>query len=144
MLITIVAYARGNTEKFITGILVQNRAGATYQDVVYDRRLVIRLPDNRELLIFDFTDPISTELQIDEVYTMLLAPFVVSVNLVPVSSPSVGLEATTESNRWQGTVIDPDWEAPKDAFRLVRTELYEQRWALVATAHGNLIESQEI
>ena len=100
---------------------------------------MIRLSDNRELLIFDFTDPISTELWTGEVYTMLLAPFVVSVNLVPASSPSVGLEATTESNRWQGTVIDPDWKAPKDAFRLVRTELYEQRWALVETAYGNLI-----
>ena len=128
-----------NMEKFITGVLVQNKAGATYEDVVYDRRLMIRLPDSHELSIFDFADPISTELHTDEVYTMVLIPFVVSVNLVLAPSLSGGIGETTKSNSWQGTVIDSNWEAPKDAFHLVRAELYEQRWLLVATSYGNLI-----
>jgi hypothetical protein len=70
---------------------------------------------------------------------MVLAPFVVSVKLIPMPSTSVGIEATTKSDGWQGTVIDSDWEAPKKAFQLVRPELYEQRWVLVTTPSGNLI-----
>lgn len=125
-------------EKFITGVLTLNKAGATYEDVVYDRRLMIRLSDSRELLIFDFADPISTELQTDEIYAMVLVPFVVAVDIV--SDSSLGeLEITTKSTNWRGIVIDPDWEAPKGAFRLTRSELYEQRWALITTPSGNLL-----
>ncbi len=126
-------------EDFITGVLVQNKAGATYEGVVYDRRLMIRLSNSRELSVFDFADPISAELHLGEVYTMVLVPFVVSVNLVLESSSPVESGATTEANSWQGTVIDPHWEAPKNAFQRVRTELYEQRWVFVATPSGNLI-----
>jgi hypothetical protein len=124
---------------FIMGVLVQNKDGATYEGVVYDRRLTLRLPNGRELSVFDPADPISTTLHIGEVYEMVLVPFVVSVNLVPLSQSSAGLEAATESNNWQGTVIDPNWEAQKNAFRLVRTELYEQRWVHIATPLGNII-----
>jgi hypothetical protein len=48
-------------ETYITGVLIQNKVGATYEDVVYDRRLMISLPNSRELSIFDFADPIGTE-----------------------------------------------------------------------------------
>jgi hypothetical protein len=70
-------------KNFITGVLVQNKDGATYEGVVYDHRLKLRLSNDRELSIFDPADPISTELHVDEVYEMVLVPFVVSVNIVP-------------------------------------------------------------
>ena len=126
-------------ENFITGGLTQNKDGATYEGIVYDRRLMIRLPNGRELSVFDFADPISTELHTGKVYTMMLVPFVVSVNLVSGPSTSRGIEASITSNSWQGTVIDPSWEAPTDAFQLVRPRLYERKWVLVSMPSGNLI-----
>jgi hypothetical protein len=124
---------------FITGVLTRNKEGATYEDVVYDRRLTLHLPNGYDLSIFDPADPISSQLQIGEVYTMVLSPLVMSVNLISTSQPSSAPEMPTNANNWQGTVIDSDWKAPKDAFRLTHPELYELGWVLLATPLGNVI-----
>lgn len=121
---------------FITGTVVQNKAGATYEDQVYDRRLVLHLPQGQELFIFDPTEPISTKLPVDSVYELVLVPFVVSVQII--SAPSqVELPANVET--WQGTVIDAHWQAANDEYRSVRPELCEREWILLTTAFGNVL-----
>ncbi|MGB8343355.1 MAG: hypothetical protein WCD86_00645 [Ktedonobacteraceae bacterium] len=42
-----------NMGQFITGILVENKDGATYEGVVYDRFLKLRLPTGKVFSIFD-------------------------------------------------------------------------------------------
>lgn len=126
--------------KFITGVLVRNRAGATYEGIIYDRRLTLQLPKDREIFIFDPIEPISTDLPVDEVYELVLVPFVVSVQIVSASSPE---ESPTDFEGWQGTVIDAHWQAQKGKYRLARPGLYEKEWILLSTTHGDLLLDPE-
>lgn len=121
---------------FITGTVVQNKAGAEYDGTVYDRRLVLHLPGNQELFIFDPAEPISTELSIDGSYELVLVPFVGSVQIVSASSQA---ELPVNLDVWQGTVIDAHWTAPKEGYRFVRPDLYGKEWILLVTALGNVL-----
>jgi len=129
--------------KFITGLLVQNKAGATYDDIIYDRKLKLHLPNGQELSIFDPAEPISTELATDEAYEMVLIPFVVSVNIVAPSQISAESDSTLDSKQWQGTIIDLHWKAAKDRYRYAHPELYEQEWILLTTSYGNVLLSPQ-
>ncbi|MEO7021413.1 MAG: hypothetical protein ABI234_14755 [Ktedonobacteraceae bacterium] len=121
---------------FVTGTIVQNKAGATYEGTVYDRRLVLQPPKGQEIFIFDPAEPISTDLSINEMYDLVLVPFTISVQIVSASPMA---DAPVDFDGWQGTVIDVHWKATKEEYRLIRPELYEGEWILLHTAFGNIL-----
>ena len=65
---------------FITALLLQNEAGATYQGKVYDRFLRLQHLNGKIFSVFDPYGPISTSLHVGEVYEMIVASLATSVS----------------------------------------------------------------
>ncbi len=124
---------------FVQGTLEVNQDGATYENIVYDRRLVVRLANGERLHIFDFAEPISTNLLIGEVYEMVIVPFVVKVEFV--SEFQLGI--SPESALWQGKVIDPHWLVAEVSFKIAQLDVYDGEWILIETAFGQMLLSAE-
>jgi len=129
---------------FITGVLVENEAGATYEGHVYDRFLKLRLSDGQILAVFDppgSFGPISTILSKGEVYEMILMtlPIPKSVQYFP-ASPLLSLDVDV----WQGEIIEPHWVLPEGRYKLTHSYLSEREWVLLATRRGQLLMSPKV
>jgi hypothetical protein len=122
---------------FVSGVLEQNEDGATYEGIVYDRFLMLRHANGKQLLIFDMTEPISADLAVGRRYT------VVVVAAIPGSVQHLSRESPTlrQANGWQGVVVDPQWSASSETYRQVRPELYQQDWLLLSTPIGEMLMS---
>ena len=123
---------------FITGVLIQNEDGATYEGVVYDRFLKLQHPRDYVLSIFDPIEPISTNLRVGETYELVLVPFVVSVKHVSISESTLK-NRYISSGVWQGIVIDLNWRTSEGSYRLARPELYDREWILLETSLGQVL-----
>jgi hypothetical protein len=124
---------------FITGVLIENEEGATYQGKVYDRFLKLRLLDGQLLSIFDPFGPISTGLREGEVYEMVLITLAASVSYC-ATSPLPPME----SDEWQGIIIEPHWCVAEGQHRHACSELYAHEWILLATSSGQLLMSPKV
>ena len=120
-------------EDFITGVLVQNEEGATYEGTVYDRFLQLRLKQGQVLSIFDPPVPISTNLLVNEVYQMVLAVLAISV------TPAAENPSELKADEWEGTIAELDWKVPQERYRSARPSLSSRSWVLVTTSLGQLL-----
>lgn len=118
---------------FITGVLVENEDGATYQGKVYDRFLKLHLANGQDVSIFDPFGPLSSSLPLGERYEMILGALATSVHY----GHSTTLDVKTPT--WQGVIIEPRWLAPEDQYQLYASELYRLEWVLVSTLIGALL-----
>jgi len=125
-----------NMGQFITGILVENKDGATYEGVVYDRFLKLRLPTGKVFSIFDGPNPISSGLVIGERYEVVLLSL-----LIPGTVRYTELPSSSRANEiWQGTVIEPKWRGKAKDYRFVRGYDFEDvEWVLLGTTWGDLL-----
>lgn len=124
---------------FITGVLIENERGATYEGHVYDRFLQLRLSDGQVLALFDppgSNGPISTTLSKGEYYEMVLIalPIPKSVQYFP-TPPQLPLSIDV----WQGEIIEPHWILPVGRYTLTHPYLSEREWVLLATTKGHLL-----
>lgn len=124
---------------FITGVLIENEEGATYEGKIYDRFLKLRLLDGHVLSIFDPFGPISTGLPEGEIYEMVLITLAVSVRYF-ATSPLPPME----SDEWQGIIIEPHWSVAEGHYRRACSELYAHEWILLATPLGQLLMSRKV
>jgi hypothetical protein len=122
---------------FIAGALIENRDGATYEGVVYDRFLKLRLPADKVLSIFDGPNPISSGLLPGEwcevVLLSLLIPGTVRYPERPIS--------TSTNEIWQGTVREPKWRGKARDYRLRAYDFDDRESVLLETAWGYLLIS---
>lgn len=123
---------------FITGVLLQNEDGATYQGKVYDRFLKLGLSNEQVLSIFDPFGPISTDLPIGEVYEMILVTLATSVRYF------AALPLDVETADWQGVIIEPRWRVPESDYQRTSSELYTHEWVLLATSLGKLLMNPKV
>src|SRR5579883_1926969 len=122
-------------ESFITGVLVTNKAGASYEGQVYYRFLELRLIDGQVLEVFDPFEPISTDLSTDETYEFILLSLAKSIWYFPQGV----LPPPLQNNLWQGTVIQADWQFVKEDYRRIHSFVKEREWVLLSTAEGRLL-----
>ena len=113
---------------FITGVLVENEDGATYQGKVYDRFLKLHLANGQDVSIFDPFGPLSSSLPLGERYEMILGALATSVHY----GHSTTLDVKTPT--WLGVIIEPRWLAPEYQYQLYASELYAREWVLVSTS----------
>ncbi|SRR6266568_2259485 len=119
--------------EFITGVLVENKDGATYQGIIYDRFLKLRLLDGQMLSIFDPIGPISTELKTGETYELILVTLATAVKYFSAEAPPL------ESSQWQATVVKPKWRALEGSYQRARPQLYSHDRVLLASSLGHLL-----
>ena len=122
-------------ERFITGVLVTNKAGAIYQGRIYDRFLQIRLMDGQVLEVFDPFEPISTDISTGEIYEFILSSLAKSIRCFPQGV----LPPSSQTNLWQGTVVQANWRFVKEDYRRIQSFAKEREWILVSTAEGRLL-----
>ena len=126
---------------FITGKLEQNNAGATYEGEVYDRNLLVQLPDNQLLAIFDMradVEPLSSTLSEGEIYTFILVPFTGGVIIAAPSKRLTSINVADVDGLWQGEIVDLHWKAPQK-YRLSRSSIYKYEWILLSTPIGHIL-----
>jgi hypothetical protein len=117
--------------KFVKATLVRNDPGATYDGVVYDRFLTLRLSDGGELSVFDMDEPLSEGLEVGRTYQLVLA----------VSAP-IGIRTGASSRpdaKWTGRVIEPQWRAIDLNLARARPELLDRAWILLESGIGELL-----
>jgi hypothetical protein len=119
--------------RFVRGTLLRNEPGATYQKVVYDRFLTVRMPTGDELRVFDMGDPISEDLEPGLKYELVL------VVTVPQGLRQ-GAERAPDTH-WAAHVLEASWRANLADFARVRPELLDRDWVLAETAIGSLLLS---
>jgi hypothetical protein len=122
--------------QFITGVLIENKDGATYEGVTYDRYLKLRLSTEETLSLFDEFMPISTQLSTGVSYEVVLTSLPVPGTVSYAESPSL----PAEHDYWQGIVIDLGWLGKKEDYRYVRTYNFgDGERVLLSTVRGNLL-----
>jgi hypothetical protein len=128
---------------FITGRLIQSKDSTVYEGIVYARRLVVQGENSTTIYIFDPHEPISTDLQVDKTYEMVLVPFVGSVEIVPNAETPLVVDPSKQSGLWQGKILNLHWLAQKDQYHFARPDFYDGEWILVETSLGNVLVSLE-
>lgn len=123
---------------FIAGILIENRDGATYEGVVYDRFLKLQLPTGKVISIFDKFNPISSGLEIGERYEVVLLSLLIPGTVRYLEQPS----SSSAKEIWQGTVREPKWKGKAKDYRFVRGYDFDDiERVLLETRWGNLLLS---
>ena len=123
---------------FITALLLQNEAGASYQDKIYDRFLRFQHLNGQILSVFDPYGPVSTDLRVGEVYEVILASLATSVRYFSGTPPAI------EDAGWQGVIIEPRWYAPENAYQRTSSELNAYDWVLLETSLGNVLINSQV
>ncbi len=119
-------------ESFIIG-LVEKVGGAVYEGKVYTRELDLRLPN---AWIMHISDPenLSGGLPPGENYTVLISPEApYEIQYFPTQP------AVVETDKWQGTVLDPHWHVPELTNARVSKSIVGEEAVLIATPFGRLI-----
>jgi hypothetical protein len=122
-------------EGFVTGVLAENKAGATYEGVIYDRFLRLHLMAGQVLEVFDPFEPISTDLPTGEIYKFILSSLAKSVRYFPREV----LPPPLQTDLWQGTVIETNWRFRREEYSGIRSSAYEREWVVLSTAEGRLL-----
>lgn len=129
-------------EHFFVGTLIENRDGATYEGVVYDRFLKIRLQTGEVVAIFDGLNPISTELLISVPYEVILTSLVIPDTVRTLRK----LLPCEKQDILYGVVMKHGWIGKPESYKYVHEDkLRKKDCILVATTWGNLlIDTKEL
>jgi len=124
-------------EQFISGTLIENEDGATYEGEVYDRFLKLRLAQGEVLSIFDPT-PISGDLLLNTTYEMLLVSSALNVRVSAEDTPDL------QAKELEGTIVQLDWQAIAEEYALIRPELLKHPWVLIETNLGLVLINHKL
>ncbi len=120
-------------ENFIVGLVEKNVEAAIYEGKAWERELALRLPNGWILHIFDL-ERLSEGLPPGENYTVLISPEApYEIQYFPTQP------AVVETDKWQGTVLDPHWHVPE--LTNARASKFDvgKEAILIATPFGRLI-----
>ena len=127
--------------QFVYGRLVENRPGAVYQDLIWDRWLLLRHASGKELRVFDF-ESTSSEIPEDVECELVVSPTVFrSLRLVD--------DVLTDDLQWSCEIIALAWMASEGGFDRFAASLYQNRggekitWALMETGLGQMIALED-
>lgn len=128
--------------------MLENKDGATYEGVVYDRLLKLQLPTGKVLSIFDGFNPISSGLVIGEWYEVVLISILIPGTVRYPKQPF----SSSANEIWQGTVREPKWKGKAKDYRFVRgynfdsveRVLLETRWGCLLINPKKLTIAAEV
>lgn len=120
---------------FVLGTLEENQEGASYEDVVYDRNLKVRISNGQVLPIFDPGVPLSGELRAGMLCELVLVVAVPRLLRYQWECPPDALPGD-----WLGQVRNAAFRFAEPAL-LMRPDLKERAWLLLDTEIGRILMS---
>lgn len=122
--------------EFVKGVILYNKEGAVYDDIVYDRWIGLQCANGHLLSIFDMMPPIGTDLIVGNIYQLVIAAAIVNEvkifkDEMPPTDPKLKL--------WGGKIVEFPWKATNSSFKNSQEGFFEGEWLLLATEIGQVL-----